>query len=525
MLILCLLEPQVEETVRVDESGFIMEDIYEDVTQPFDAPPEVPPPKEPAKPDTSAPSLPPRNPNAKSTVLPSVPSLPPRNTPSTPTKLNPPSTPTKLPSAEPEGIMEEFYEDMDEVKAQYENTKNVMEQANADQSPVPLKKELSLPQADAEKKSPLLKKKELKKEKEQQKKEAKEAKKKEKENKKLKKEKKSSTLKSKTKSADLKVEDVVPRSSSFTTSTASKPEDEEYVIEELPGKDEEKPSADEPAPIDDEIYEDVVEPPPLQSTTTSVERPSPSPQLTTTTPSYSIKKPSPPPAVTSTSTNLRAGVFSPPGKVSDYKRNSSPVAEPPRSQSISPSNVKIRTTGITVSSISKPKNPTSVTPVTTMSPATTSSTKTTSSDTTSSTTITTTTTTKVTSSPLNKPRVRVSEAIYKFQKRSSTMDAVAHKGTLFHKAPGRTRFRQEYCEISGTVMSFYREKGDEKAFGTLNLEECELHVVKEQYEGRRHVFSLAAGSAIDLLSAEFQVDLQKWLSTLEPLVKKYVKEE
>lgn len=73
-------------------------------------------------------------------------------------------------------------------------------------------------------------------------------------------------------------------------------------------------------------------------------------------------------------------------------------------------------------------------------------------------------------------------------------------------------------------MNFYREQGDEKPFTFLNLDECELQIVKEQYDGRRHVFCLAAGSASDMLSPELHADLQKWLTVLEPLVKKYVKE-
>ena len=514
---------QAEETVRVDDQGFIMEDIYEDVSQPLDAPPEPPPPnKEPPKTDASAPSLPPRNPNAKlSTPVPSVPTLPPRNQPATPNKPSPAP-------AEPEPIMDEFYEDMDELKAQYENAKSIMDhKSDMDEEPPATKKTLTLPpKADTDKKSPLLKKKELKKEKEQQKKEAK---KKEKENKKLKKDKeksKSLTPKTKsTKSGEIKADDVGARSQSFSA-TASKPpeDDEEYVIEELTANDEKTNKVDEPEPIDEEIYEDVEEPPPPLS-----------PPATTTTPSTLIKKPSPPPASTSTSNKSpasslpRSAAFSPPGKVSDFKRGSSPVTEPPRSQSVSPSNVKIRTTGITVSSISKPKPPTSVTPVTTTTSSTSSVTSseeaTSTTSTTSTTSVKTTVSKPVTSSALNRPRVKVSEAIYKFQKRSSTADAVLHSGKLFHKAPGRTRFRQEYCEIIGTVMSFYREKGDERAMGTLSLEECELHVVKEQYEGRRYVFSLAAGSATDMLSPELQVELDKWLSMLEPLVKKYVKEE
>lgn len=502
--------PQVEETVKFDESGFIMEDIYEDVSQPPDAPPEAPPPaKEPTKTDVSAPSLPPRNPNLKPTpTLPSAPSLPPRN------------QPTIVPPAEPEeGIMEEFYEDMDEVQAQYQNAKIIMDNKTktaAVEEPPAAKKELPLPKADAEKKSPLLKKKELKKEKEQQKKEAK---KREKENKKLKKEKEKSktlTQKPRSKSTELKAEDVTARPRAFTSPSPKPEEDEEYVIEEL---HEEKPSVDEPEPIDEEIYEDVDEPPLSPKTTTP------------TSSSSSIKKPTPPPTSVSVSTNkspaARSGVLSPLGNVSNFKRDTSPVTEPPRSQSASPgSNVQIRKPGITISTISKSKPPTSVTPITT-----TSSTKTTDSETTTTTTASTTSstkttsvTTKVASSASNRPRVKVSDAIYKFQKRSSTIDAVLHKGTLFHKAPGRMKFRQEYCEITGTVMNFYREKGDEKAFTTLNLEECELQLVKEQYEGRRYVFCLAAGSASDMLSPELQADLQKWLEVLEPLVKKYVKD-
>lgn len=500
--------PQVEETVKFDDQGFIMEDIYEDVSQPLEDPPEPPPPKpkEPAKNDPSAPSLPPRNPNLKPTAsVPSVPSLPPRNQPATPTRPSP--------APEPEPIMEEFYEDMDEVQRQYENAKSIAEQKNAAavEEPPVTKKDLPVPKADTEKKSPLLKKKELKKGKEQQKKEQK---KKEKENKKQKKEKeKSKTIgsKAKGKSADLKPDDTAARSQSFSAPSTSKPaeDEEEYVIEELTAEGE-MPKVDEPEPIDEEIYEDVEEPPP------------PSPQ--TKTPSTSIKKPSPSAAAASSSTKSsvpRVGVMSPPGTVSNFKKSSSPISEPPRSQSVSPSGVKIRTGGITVSSISKPKPPSSVTPN-----GTTASTETSTSSTTTSSSLKTTVSKPVTSSPaLNRPRVKVSEAIYKFQKRSSTIDAVLHSGKLFHKAPGRTRFRQEYCEISGTVMSFYREKGDERAFATLNLDECELRMVQEQYEGRRYVFCLAAGSASDMLSPELQADLDKWLSVLEPLVKKYVKEE
>ena len=490
-----------------------MEDIYEDVSQPLDAPPEPPPPKEPAKTDTvAAPVLPPRNPNAKlTTPVSNVPSLPPRNQPPAPTKQTAPP--------EPEGIMEEFYEDMDEVKTQYENARSIMDQKSdsARESPVP-SVELSVPKANTEKKSPLLKKKELKKEKEQQKKEAeqqkKEAKKREKENKKLKKEKeKSKTL---TKGKSKPSENVAARSNSLASTTSTpQPEDDdgEYVVEELSAQDEKKSPSVEPAPIDEEIYEDVVEPLP---------QPSPEPPSSTTTASSSlVTKPSPLVTATASTKNpalSRPGVFSPPNKLSEYKRNSSPVNEPPRSQSVSPSNVKIRTAGITVSTISKPKPPISVSTSSTTA-------KTTSSDTPTSTELVTKKPTTSSGGALNRPRVRVSEAIYKFQKRSSTMDAILHSGKLYHKAPGRIKFRQEYCEISGTVLSFYREKGDEKAFATLSLEECELHVEKEQYEGRRYVFCLAAGSSSDMLSAELNVDLQKWLSVLEPLVKKYVKDE
>ena len=219
------------------------------------------------------------------------------------------------------------------------------------------------PKADTEKKSPLLKR-----EKEQQKKEAKK-----KENKKLKKEIEKSELlipKPNSMSAQLKAEVASSRWQSFSAASSKPPEDvEEYVVEKMTTEYED-PKVDVPEPIDERIYEDVKEPLPPTAQTT-------------------FKKPSPPLSVTSMSTRSPAtssphsGILSPPGKVLDCKLSSPPVAEPPRFQSVSPSNVKIRTTDITVSSISMPKPPSSAKPVrmtTSSTTATTSSTTSTSNE-------------------------------------------------------------------------------------------------------------------------------------------------
>ena len=126
------------------------------------------------------------------------------------------------------------------------------------------RKELAVPpKADTEKKSPLLKR-----EKEQQKKEAK---KKEKENKTLKKEIEKSKLltpKPNFKSTELKAEVASSRLQSFSAASSKLPEDaEEYVVEEITTEDED-PKVDVPEPIDEEIYEDVKEPPPPTAQTT-----------------------------------------------------------------------------------------------------------------------------------------------------------------------------------------------------------------------------------------------------------------
>ena len=486
-----------------------MEDIYEDVSQPLDIPPPrtaVPKPvtpKEAPKPDILAPSLPPRNPGQKAGNQPELPpNLPPR-----PTSAKSPAPTSTV--TEPEPIMEEFYEDMDEVKAEYENAKLL---ASTEQKSLP-KTELPVPKAESStpKKSPLLKKKEIKKEKEAKK----ESKKKEKDNKKKKEKEKSKTL-SKSKAKASEETTIPPRSNTFSQGTATQDaQDEEYVVQELSAQDEEgyvvEEKQTEPEPIDDEIYEDVVEPPPptgpknpvtsadqkppvQKSTSPPVEKPSSSP----------VHKPTSPPATESKVASLRASFTSPP---SGDSRGSTP---PSGVTSPTSGGVKINISSTKSNTKTEPKSPTTI--------------ATTSAESTSSVSkpkpVTTT-------GSFNKQRpgvMKVSDRMAMFQKRESVSDAVLHQGTLHHKAPGRTRFRQEYCKLSGTVLSFYREKGDEKSFGNLNLEECEMCIVKEQYEGRRYVFSLAAGSAIDLLSAEYQGDLNKWLGVLEPLVKKYVKE-
>jgi len=505
--VLCIVTSasQVDEPA-VDEDGFIMEDIYEDVSQPLDLPPprtvaktvaKTVVPNETPKSDTVAPSLPPRNPNQKPNNQPELPpNLPPR-----PSAAKPP-TPAAT-TTEPEPIMEEFYEDMDEVKAAYENAKLL---TSTEQQSAP-KTELPVPKAESgtPKKSPLLKKKEIKKEKEMKK----ENKKKEKDSKKKKEKEKSKTLtKSKQKSSEEAT--LPPRSNTFSPGAAANQDDEEYIVQELSAQDEEgyvvEEKQTEPEPIDDEIYEDVIEPPPpIETKKPPVQKPS-SPLVEKPT-SPPVLKPTSPPATESKVASLRAAFTSP---SEDSKRTPSPssVVSPTRSQTSSPGGVKI--------SISSTKADTKTEPKT---PSTTTSTESTS---TVSKTVTTT------GGSFNKQRpgvMKVSDRITKFQKRESVSDTILHQGTLYHKAPGRTRFRQEYCKVSGTLLSFYRDKGDEKSCGSLNLEECEMCIVKEQYEGRRYVFSLAAGSAIDLLSAEFQGDLNKWLGVLEPLVKKYVKEK
>ena len=167
-----------------------------------------------------------------------------------------------------------------------------------------------------------------KREKEQQKKEAK---KKEQENKKLKKEIEKSKLltpKPNSMSVILKAEAASSRSQSFNAASSKPLEEdvEECVVEEITTEDE-KPKVDAPEPIDEEICDDIEEPPP------------PTAQCT-------IKKPSLLLTVTSVSTKSPAislpcsCIISLPGKVSDCKKSF---------QSVSPSDVRMRTTGITCS--------------------------------------------------------------------------------------------------------------------------------------------------------------------------------
>ena len=94
----------------------------------------------------------------------------------------------------------------------------------------------------------------------------------------------------------------------------------------------------------------------------------------------------------------------------------------------------------------------------------------------------------------------------------------AIKGLLWHKAPGRSKYTEEHCELEGTNLKIFRSKNDPKAYFTINTTQCELATAPEEYE-KKNVFKLTAGASRDYFAAFNAGEMKAWMNAVRPVVK------
>lgn len=97
-------------------------------------------------------------------------------------------------------------------------------------------------------------------------------------------------------------------------------------------------------------------------------------------------------------------------------------------------------------------------------------------------------------------------------------DKVNMKGLLWHKAPGRSKYHEEHCELEGSNLKLFRNKNDPKAYFTINTAQCELASAPEEYE-KKNVFKLTAGASRDYFGAFNAGEMRAWMDALRPVVK------
>ena len=97
-------------------------------------------------------------------------------------------------------------------------------------------------------------------------------------------------------------------------------------------------------------------------------------------------------------------------------------------------------------------------------------------------------------------------------------DKVNMKGLLWHKAPGRSKYHEEHCELDANNFKLFRNKNDPSPYFTINTTQCELASAPEEYE-KKNVFKLTAGASRDYFGAFNASEMRAWMNALRPVVK------
>lgn len=117
---------------------------------------------------------------------------------------------------------------------------------------------------------------------------------------------------------------------------------------------------------------------------------------------------------------------------------------------------------------------------------------------------------------------RVSTISRMFGGKKSSLPAKLHSGKLSYKAPGKPKFKEEWCVIEGVFLQFYKSSSDKKSHDRLPLNECSLIVGSTDPGAGEFAFRLTKGDKLHHFGAQSREDLNGWIAVLKDAVKSAV---
>ena len=123
---------------------------------------------------------------------------------------------------------------------------------------------------------------------------------------------------------------------------------------------------------------------------------------------------------------------------------------------------------------------------------------------------------------MEKDRVSTISRMFGGKKSSLPTSAKLHSGKLSYKAPGKPKFREEWCAVEGMVLQFYRSFLDRKSHDRLSINECSLIVGSTEPGAGEFAFQLTKGDKLHHFSAKSKEDLNGWITVLKEMVKSAV---